>query len=301
MNPQPVIHNTFVIERSYPKPPETVFAAFADPMTKRRWFAAGEHHDIEAFESDFRLGGAETVRYRFKAGSPFPGIDLANEGRYQDIIPNRRIVSSSTMTLGDKRISASLVTIELIPTTNGTDLICTHQGAFFEGADGPEMREAGWRTRLENSEPRSHASRHAGPQTRHRPDLPRARRPHSPSDPGPTRRQPPFSVAIGRPARYDLDGSDAAPPDPRRKRSGPHGKTRQGPNLPDRTCRPQCPRTMDPRPSHYLGTPPRPPRRRTCRVTRTVDALDSPTVVPARTIPRKKPVLPISPGRTRIS
>ncbi len=49
------------------------------------------------------------------------------------------------MTLGDKRISASLVTIELLPTDKGTDLICTHQGAFFEGSDGPQMREGGWR------------------------------------------------------------------------------------------------------------------------------------------------------------
>ena len=53
------------------------------------------------------------------------------------------------MALGEKRISASLVTIELVPTEKGTDLICTHQGAFFEGADGPKMREAGWRTLLD--------------------------------------------------------------------------------------------------------------------------------------------------------
>jgi hypothetical protein len=31
----------------------------------------------------------------------------------------------------------------------GTELILTHQGAFFEGADGPEMREEGWRKLLE--------------------------------------------------------------------------------------------------------------------------------------------------------
>ena len=49
------------------------------------------------------------------------------------------------MALGDKRISASLATIELLPTETGTDLILTHQGAFFEGSDGPQMREAGWR------------------------------------------------------------------------------------------------------------------------------------------------------------
>jgi len=36
------------------------------------------------------------------------------------------------------------VTFELVPTDQGTDLILTHQGAFFEGSDGPEMREEGW-------------------------------------------------------------------------------------------------------------------------------------------------------------
>ena len=54
------------------------------------------------------------------------------------------------MALGNKPISASLVTVELVPTDKGTDLICTHQGAFFEGADGPQIREAGWRKLLDN-------------------------------------------------------------------------------------------------------------------------------------------------------
>ena len=37
-----VIHNTFVLERSYPKPPTTVFSAFADEGKKRRWYAEGD-------------------------------------------------------------------------------------------------------------------------------------------------------------------------------------------------------------------------------------------------------------------
>lgn len=145
MEQQSVIHSTFVIERSYPQSPERVFSAFADAAKKRRWFAEGHGHDIEQFEMDFRVGGAEQLRYRFKEGTPFPGTELTSVGSYQDIIPNRRIVTASTMTLGDKRISSSLVTIELLPTDQGTDLICTHQGAFFEGSGGPQMREAGWR------------------------------------------------------------------------------------------------------------------------------------------------------------
>jgi uncharacterized protein YndB with AHSA1/START domain len=39
MDLQPVIHNTFVVERNYLVKPERVFAAFADSAQKRRWYA----------------------------------------------------------------------------------------------------------------------------------------------------------------------------------------------------------------------------------------------------------------------
>jgi len=144
-----VVHGTFVIERSFPAAPERVFAALADPAKKRCWFAEeGEGQTVEAFEMDFRVGGSERARFRFQAGTPFPGTALASEGTYLDIVDGRRIVIGSTMTLGDKRISASLLTFELLGTQKGTDLIFTHQGAFFEGSDGPKMREEGWQKLL---------------------------------------------------------------------------------------------------------------------------------------------------------
>lgn len=144
-----VIHSTFVLERNYPQSPERVFSAFSFAAKRRRWFADGDHHEVELFEQDFRPGGTERLRYRFKEGSPLPGKTLTNEGVYQDIIENRRIVMATAMTLEGKPISASLVTIELLPAASGTDLICTHQGAFFEGSGGPEMREAGWKSLLD--------------------------------------------------------------------------------------------------------------------------------------------------------
>lgn len=149
MSEPSVVHNTFVLERSFPKPPERVFAAFADPDKKRRWYADSRGQEVVSFDQDFRVGGVERLQYRFKEGTPFPGAALINEGRYQDIVPNRRIVTASTMDLADRRISASLVTFEFLPTQTGTDLVCTHQGTFFEGADGPEMRQQGWTTLLE--------------------------------------------------------------------------------------------------------------------------------------------------------
>ena len=150
MKEQSVIHSTFVIERTYPATPERVFAAFSDPVQKRRWFIEGDHHEVEHFDMDFRVGGQEHAKMRFREGTPIPGAVFTNDTIYQDIVPNCRVVFTSTMSLDDKHISASLATIELLPTDKGTNLICTHQGAFFEGSDGPERRKDGWEKLLNN-------------------------------------------------------------------------------------------------------------------------------------------------------
>ncbi len=146
MEEQSVIHSTFVVEHSYTTAPERVFAAFADPNKKRKWYADRGGWDVEDFQMDFRVGGVDLGRYRFKPGTPVPaGTPIVYDTTYQDIVPNRRIVLAYTVTLGESRISSSLATFELLPTEKGTDLIFTEQGAFFEGADGPQIREAGWK------------------------------------------------------------------------------------------------------------------------------------------------------------
>jgi uncharacterized protein YndB with AHSA1/START domain len=152
MQEQSIIHSTFVIERSYPKPAKTVFAAFADPGKKRRWFAEGEGHELQQFELDFRVGGTERLKYQMKAGTPVAGMIIINESRYQDIVPERRIVTAATMDLGEKRILIALVTAEFLQTDKGTDLILTHQGIYLSGASGltPPMLEAGWRGLLDS-------------------------------------------------------------------------------------------------------------------------------------------------------
>jgi uncharacterized protein YndB with AHSA1/START domain len=143
-NPSPVVHSTFSIERTYPSPPPRVFAAFSNQATKRRWFAEGEGWEVDEFTMDFRIGGQEISRFRFKGGPP-----MGNDTIYLDIVPENRIVLAYTMTVADTRISVSLATVEITPSGEGTHLAYTEQGAFFEGEDAPKQREHGCRWLLE--------------------------------------------------------------------------------------------------------------------------------------------------------
>lgn len=145
-----VIHDTFVVERSYPVAPARLFAAFADPAKKRRWFAEGPAHDLEAYEMDFRVGGREHASYVFRPGTPIAGKRIENDQTYLSIAPERRIVTVQSMSLDGALISTALITIELAPQGEGSQLTCTHQAVFFEGADGPAMREGGWRALFES-------------------------------------------------------------------------------------------------------------------------------------------------------
>jgi len=111
----------------------------------------GENHSVESHEMDFREGGKEKAQLRFNPGLPVVGgLACTNETSYLDVVPNKRLVFASVMMIEGKSISASLCTIELLATEKGTDLLFTHQAAFFEGSDGPEMRKGGWEKLLTN-------------------------------------------------------------------------------------------------------------------------------------------------------
>ncbi len=142
------IHNTFVIERNFPQPPNRVFSAFAQPALKRRWYADGDH-EIQEFQMDFRAGGSEQFRYRFKEGHPIAGSTIANESTYQDILDEKRIVMTTKMSLNGKPIVVMLATFEFAPNGTGTDVILTHQGAYIDWPDGVKMIEMGWKSLID--------------------------------------------------------------------------------------------------------------------------------------------------------
>ena len=139
-----VVHATSSVERSFSQPPSVVFQALSDADKLRRWMGPTEGSDLIDFQCDFREGGSLLLKYQMGPTSPIPGVVITNEARFEYIASDERIVTASTMKKDGSTFSASLITFELLPAATGTDIIITHQGAFFEGSDGPEMRQQGW-------------------------------------------------------------------------------------------------------------------------------------------------------------
>jgi len=138
MSDRSVIHATFTLERTYPASPARVFNAWADPVAKARWFGAPGEWSQGDREQDFCIGG----RDRFSSG-PQGGPVYTYDARYQDIVPDQRIVYTYDMHRDETRISVSLSTVEFKAEGAGTRLIYTEQGAFLDGHDTPALREQG--------------------------------------------------------------------------------------------------------------------------------------------------------------
>ena len=137
-------HATFVIDRTYDASPARVFAAWADPAAKSRWFGGPDEWEADShYELDFRVGGREINR----AGPP-NGPVYTYEAYYHNIVPNERIAYSYTMDCDDTRMSVSVTTVEFKPVAAGTQLTFTEQGVFLDGADTPAEREHGTRELL---------------------------------------------------------------------------------------------------------------------------------------------------------
>lgn len=133
-----VVHSEFTIQRRYPHSPARAFSAFADPELKARWFRPPPSWTEREYELDFRTGGHE-----LSTGRDDDGVNHAFRSRIHDVVEDERIVFAYDLLLDDRLISVSLTTIEFRPDGDGTELVFTEQGAFFDDLEDPAEREHG--------------------------------------------------------------------------------------------------------------------------------------------------------------
>jgi uncharacterized protein YndB with AHSA1/START domain len=140
-NPQ---HATLTFERTYSAPLERVFTEFADPVARAAWSAPS--NDVLIYdEANFHEGG----RDRFRCG-PKDDPRFHGETAYHLIAPNKRVVSSESLTMEGQHLAVSLTSLEFEPTVDGTHLKVTVQMISFVGPDMIEGYKSGNKSALEN-------------------------------------------------------------------------------------------------------------------------------------------------------
>ena len=140
-----ILHATLVFERSIPATTDQVFAAYADVTVRKKWGAPSDNTALIYDKADFREGGEDVFRCGPKSNPNIHGVM-----HYLDIVANRQIVSSETITVDGRRLCASLTTLEFNSEGNHTKLKSTTQLVSFIGQDMVRGHENGTNAALDN-------------------------------------------------------------------------------------------------------------------------------------------------------
>ena len=124
---------TIRLQRLLPASPQEVFDAWTDPKSLQQWFCLGTV-SLASVDLDVRVGGHFRIVMRDETK------DLLHTGTYREIDPPQRLVftwrSSGTYD------QETLVTVELHPKGNKTELVLTHEQLPDVSSAG--KHESGW-------------------------------------------------------------------------------------------------------------------------------------------------------------
>ena len=133
---------SFDLDRTYPAPPERVWAAWTRADLLERWVLPDPEWRISSCEVDAREGGG----YRLRFG-PRPDGDAYSEvATFAQFEPVERLVLD-VLTAGDDMSERSLCTVRLLPVEGGTRLELTVEGV--SGAEAAEGFRIGWQACLD--------------------------------------------------------------------------------------------------------------------------------------------------------
>jgi uncharacterized protein YndB with AHSA1/START domain len=131
----PADAKTLRIERTYPAPAETVFAAWTSAEVLRRWWRAERGWETTEAVVDLRVGGDVHVTMR----DPAKDTNYGGGGKYTEIDPPRRLAFTWLWDGDDRR---TLIEIDFEEAGGATTVRFTHRGLWDEQA--VRSHEHGW-------------------------------------------------------------------------------------------------------------------------------------------------------------
>ena len=133
---------SFDLDRTYPAPPERVWAAWTQADLLQRWACPDPAWRVSTCEVDARAGGGYKLRF-----GPSPAGDAYSEtATFAVFEPVERLVLD-VLTSGDDMAESSRCTVLLLPVEGGTRLELTVEG--LSGAQAAENMRTGWQWCLE--------------------------------------------------------------------------------------------------------------------------------------------------------
>jgi uncharacterized protein YndB with AHSA1/START domain len=145
MSESAIVHATLIFERMISATYDQVFTAYADINQRGKWGAPSDNTALIYDHADFREGGEDV----FRCGSR-SNPNIHGRTRYLDVVANRRIVSTETISVDGRHLCASLTTLELDPDGEHTKLKSTIQLVSFVGQDMVKGHENGTNASLDN-------------------------------------------------------------------------------------------------------------------------------------------------------
>lgn len=121
------------LQRLLPASPQEVFDAWTDPESLEQWLCPGTV-SLTRVELDVRVGGHFRIVMRDATK------DLVHTGEYREITPPHRLVF--TWCSNGTYNQETLVTVELHPRGNKTELVLTHER--LPDASSAGKHEDGW-------------------------------------------------------------------------------------------------------------------------------------------------------------
>ena len=123
------------IRRVYKAPVAAVYAAWTHPEEMKHWMGPSDAFGEAEVTMDVRVGG----RYRIVMHSP-DGETHRVGGVYREVVPNSKLVYTWAWESTPER--ESLVTLEFVPSSAGTELVLTHQR--FADLQARDKHNEGW-------------------------------------------------------------------------------------------------------------------------------------------------------------
>lgn len=142
---------TLQLRQQYPASAEQVYQAWCNPQALGQWFGPPSH-ECKVEKYDFTVGGEYQIRMIPTGEDADCEGDTTRDsvcaGQFVDIVPNRKIAMTFNWIENGTDMGDTLLTIELKPIGDKTELTLTHERLPDESVRN--AHESGWQGSLDS-------------------------------------------------------------------------------------------------------------------------------------------------------